>query len=152
MSCQRRALTVRCHLVAAAWKRHATAALLPSFHLTRTTRVPARPRRRHARPGQPAALTGRQGARLSFWDATFLLLPLPSAERSGRGGSSRSVWQKAHRPEPPYVFGAAGAPSDNRNNRTSRRLRSIVASRLNKAFGFPSKKKSTEGVNQGARS
>ena len=49
-------------------------------------------------------MTGRQGARQSFWDATF------SATREKQPASLAT----ARRPEPLYVFGAAGAASDNR--------------------------------------
>jgi hypothetical protein len=52
----------------------------------------------------PLALTGRQGARSSFWDATAALA---KAWRSQPASLAT-----ARRPEPLYVFGAAGAASD----------------------------------------
>jgi hypothetical protein len=54
-------------------------------------------------------LNGRQGARWSFWDAIHF-------------GSQSACLGKRPLADPPYVFGAAGRTSDNRNNRTSRRL------------------------------
>ena len=89
------------------------AALLPSRYLTRTTRAAGvtTPPRRLPRSAR-SLLIGRQGARQSFWDATPLL-PLPLGEGWGEGKQPASL-ATARRPEPLYVFGAAGAPSDNR--------------------------------------
>ena len=62
------------------------------------TREPARPRRRLARPGQPAALIGRQVVRWSFWDARSPLAPREDCGQSaclGKRPAGRSpicVW------------------------------------------------------------
>jgi hypothetical protein len=54
----------------------------------------------------PLALIGRQGARQSFWDANAALA---KAWRPQPASLAMARWL-----EPLYVFGAAGAASDNR--------------------------------------
>src|SRR6516162_9696919 len=72
----------------------------------------------------PLALIGRQGARSSFWDAITAL--------------ARTWWWQpaslatACRPKPLYVFGAAGAPSDNRKTEPRGALNASSLARLHR--------------------
>ena len=67
-------------------------------------------------------LTGRQGARSSFWDATAAL--------AKAWWSQPASLATARRPEPLYVFGAAGAPSDNRKTEPRDALNASSLARL----------------------
>ena len=93
----------------------------------------------------PHALKSRQGARQSFW---AVIAALATAARS----QSASL-ATARRPEPPYVFGAAGAASDNR--KTEPRDALDASSRRdshNARCARPSKRGKKVEENQGARS
>jgi hypothetical protein len=91
----------------------------------------------------PFALIGRQGARQSFWDATAALKaawwPQPASQATAR------------RPEPLYVFGAAGAASDNRKTEprdalNASSLRDSTKARYARAFLRKGKKSRIIGV------
>jgi hypothetical protein len=92
----------------------------------------------------PHALIGRQGARSSFWDATF------SATRRKQPASLAT----ARQPEPLYVFGAAGAASDNRKTEPRDALNASSLARLTNArYARPCLRKGKKDEkNQGARS
>jgi hypothetical protein len=73
----------------------------------------------------PLALIGRQGARQSFWDATAAL--------ATAWWSQPASLATTRRPEPLYVFGAAGAPSDNRKTEPRDALNASSLARLTDA-------------------
>src|SRR5215207_5223059 len=97
------------------------AALLPSCCLTRTTRVAVRPRHGHARPGQPARFD---------WPAEGTDEFLGRARRVKAPRAQPASLATARRPEPLYVFGAAGATSDNRKKEPRGALNASSLARL----------------------